>query len=116
MTYPDGSQGILYAAGGVSTESFFLNLRTLTWEPKAEVPFPVANGVSVPFLDSFLIVGGYDYNEHEYLYSILYYNPALDQWDTLDQSTQYAHSKCAAFLVPDSFANCTEYPQDDISK
>ena len=38
VTYPDGASGVLVAGGHSEETSEFLNLQTLTWEPKARLP------------------------------------------------------------------------------
>ena len=85
--------------------SVFLDLETLTWEPKANLPREIKEGTSVPYQDSFLIVGGWSVNRA--LNSIYYYNPSLDEWELLDQRMDFIRENFAAFTVPDSFANCS---------
>ena len=106
VTYPNGDQGILVAGGRYSETSVeFLNLDTQTWEPKQSLPYDIYYGSLVPFQDSFLIVGGYS-NEMGYLDTVFYYNPALDQWDVI-KTMDYERTLFAAYMVPDSFANCS---------
>ncbi len=111
VTYPDGSQGILVAGGldenydGLETVDF-LNLKTLIWEPKQSLPVDIHRGQSVPYLDSFVIAGGVVDATSQSLDSILYYNPALDQWDQIGQMRN-PRNNFAAFLVPDSYAQCS---------
>ena len=105
VTYPDGKQGIL-AAGGSSVTAHFLDLDTLIWEPKQSLPIPIYIGASVPYQDSFLIVGGHIAGEGSDLDTIYYYNPSTDNWDLIGTMT-VGRREFAAFLVPDSFANCS---------
>ena len=113
VTYPDGSQGVLVAGGAdqdynaIDTVEF-LNLRTMVWEPKQNLPTQIRKGQSVPYLDSFVIVGGLNdatSNATEFLDGVLYYNPSLDQWDQVAQM-EYPRYNFAAFLVPDRYAYC----------
>ena len=91
------------AGGDLETSSEFLNLDTLIWEPKQSLPFDIELGASVPFKDSFLIVGG---DSGDYLDTIYYYNPNTDQWELMEQMLKYEREYLAAFMVPDSYANC----------
>ena len=106
VTYPDGTQGILVGGdyNGVTSVEF-LNLETLVWEPRQNLPIDVYGGASVPYQDSFLVVGGYQYNSDEFLDTIYYYNPNVDQWDLI-ANMEYSREFSTAFLVPDSYANC----------
>ena len=112
VTYPNGDKGIL-VAGGVEgegtdglTSTDFLNLETLIWVPKQSLPFDIRYGASVPFQDSFLIVGGFSIGELEgYLQTVYYYDPNLDQWILIERM-DFARERFTAFMVPDSFANC----------
>ena len=84
----------------------FLDLDTLTWAPKQSLPHDLRLADSVPYKDSFLIVGGdEDYDTNDELDTILYYNPTLDEWENLGQLS-VARSRNAAFMVPDSYAGC----------
>ena len=107
MTYPDGSRGIL-AAGGLSENSCeFLDIDTLDgWVPRAALPYGLGHGASVPYNDSFLIVGGFNYNGNYATDEILFYNPERDSWDSMQQSLDDSRTDMPAFLVPDEFANC----------
>ena len=100
----DDSRGILVAGGYNSeTTAEYLNLDTLLWEPRASLPQDVHYGASVPYQDSFLIVGG---NTGSTLETIYYYNPTFDRWDLLYEMN-LGRENLAAFLVPDSYANCS---------
>ena len=106
VTYPDGTKGII-AAGGYYTEKSvdFLDLDTLIWEPRPRMPINIYIGVSVPYQDSFLIVGGYSSDGPNYLDTIYYYNPMTDEFELLGQMMDERET-FAAFLVPDYYANC----------
>lgn len=94
-------------AGGYFSEdtSEFLDLDTLIWSPKASLPYSINSGTSVPWLDSFLIVGG-DSNVESYLDTIYYYDPTSDRWQNIGH-LDYRRRSSAAFLVPDDYANCS---------
>ena len=52
-----------------------INLDTLLWEPKPSLPYDIHYGDSVPFQNSFLIVGGKSLSVSYYLDTIYYFNP-----------------------------------------
>ena len=109
VTYPDGAKGVMIAGGNGAyqdTSAIFLNLDTLVWEPKQDLPVDLAWGASVPYQDSFLIVGGDSDLEDDYLDTIYYYNPSLDQWELMENMIMKRRI-LTAFMVPDSFANCS---------
>ncbi len=105
MTYPDGKQGVLVTGGDDIGSSEFLDLETLIWEPKASLPIDIDSGTSVPYLDSFLFVGGF--SALGQMDTILFYNPGEDRWELLPQRLAYNRTSFPAFLVPDSYALCT---------
>ena len=79
VTYPNGKQGILVAGGISSSEpdatiTNFMDLDTLVLDNKANLPYRMSNGASVPFKDSFLIVGGQQ-NSTGKSDLLWYYNP-----------------------------------------
>ncbi len=84
----------------------FFNLQTLTWKSKQSMPSDIAFGASVPFEDSFLIVGGYSYATAQELDTIYYYNPNTNEWELLSQHLKEMRRKFTAFMVPDTFGNC----------
>ena len=104
VTYPDGTTGILVAGGFYDSSAEFLDIdRMQIWEPRASLPTYIAAGASVPYQDSFLIVGGWDNGGIDTIY---YYNPAIDNWDLLDNLDD-SRDGMAAFMVPDEYANCS---------
>ena len=111
ITNPDGSQGILVAGGAHVTQVEYLDLETLVWEPRSDLPFDIDSGCSVPFQTSFLIVGGYSIDGGSgysgYLDTIFFYDPNVDQWQILDQTLATEKDSFTAFMVPDYFANCS---------
>ncbi len=105
VTYPNGDKGILVGGGDLGQRSVeFLNLDTLIWEPKQSLPYDIGFGASVPFQNSFLIVGG-DAQFRGYLDTVFYYNPDLDEWELI-KTMDYTRRVFAGFMVPDLYANC----------
>ena len=107
VTYPDGTKGVLAAGGDEESTAYFLDMDTLVWEPLQSLPIDIHWGSSVPYRDSFLIVGGNSYDVGDYLDTVYYYNPTFDQWDLLDQRMSLPQERLAAFLVPDDYADCS---------
>ena len=72
VQYSDGSEHIVVTGGCCYTElTEIFNLQTFTWSVGEDLPVAIGYGASVPFEDSFLIVGGYP----DYLDSIYYFYP-----------------------------------------
>ena len=79
---------------------------TLVGQLKQSLPVDITFSASVPYKDSFIIVGGNSDFTRGNLDTIYYYNPSLDDWELLGRM-RYERSQATAFMVPDSFANCT---------
>ena len=58
----------------------------------------IYNAESVPFEDSFLLVGGYDYLQSDYLDTILQYVPANDTW--LELPTKLSNPRADHVVIP----------------
>ena len=71
------------------------------------LPQSVSLGVSVQFRDSFLILGGRNKNSHRELDTIYEFEPDSESWIERDEKMKIARYTFTAFLVPDSYANCT---------
>ena len=102
---PYHSQGILVAGGSHNRQVYFLDLDTLTWEPKQNVPIDMYMAAVIPYRDSVLIAGGHVYGETTELNTIYYYDPALDDWELLATMSE-GRGELVAFMVPDSYVNC----------
>ena len=100
----------LVVAGGLNADwnalssSEELNLESLQWSSGPDLPLPIAFGESVPFRNSFLIVGG----SHGYKFSeaIFGYNAESNGWLRMPQQLKKRRSSFAAFLIPDHVAEC----------
>lgn len=109
VTYPNGDKGILVAGGKTKvTTTEFLNLQTLTWSPKASLPFDISWGSTVEFGQSFAIIGGVSDTRGYELNTILYYDPESDSWRVLDKTLKKPRQQFSAFWVSDEFAKCNE--------
>lgn len=94
-------------AGGNTPLVSFLNLENLIWIPQQSLPYDIHYGASVPYGDSFLIVGGYSNGQFSYLDTIFYFNPETEIFELFDQTLSEPKDQMAAFLVPDNFALCS---------
>ena len=59
------------------------------------LPYPIEAAASVPYKDSFLLVGGYLYDTDEVLDTIIKYNPEDDSWLEMPaklQTPRYWHT------------------------
>ena len=85
-----------------STE--ILDLTTMQWTWGVSLPNPFVAATSVPYKNTFLVVGGsyttgVDYN------TIYEYDPNTDNWFTRAETLTAGRSYAAAFLVPDEAVN-----------
>ena len=106
VEYPDGNRGILVSGGYRETSTIFLNLATLEWESKADLPFDISRHEDVPYGKSVLVFGGSSDNIDEDLDTIYFYDPEVDEWQ-LKGNMKYPKYHFPAFLVPDDYANCS---------
>jgi hypothetical protein len=112
VRYADGRRVVVVAGSYADTKSVeVLDLDENVW--RAGPDLPVATylhaGASVPFGDTFLIVGGYGdglAEERKLLASIIVYDPAAEDWVTLPQQLAEPRAFFTAVLVPDDFAEC----------
>ena len=58
----------------------------------------IYNAESVPFEDSFLLVGGYDNSKYQYLDTILQYIPSSDSW--LELPTKLRTPRADHVVIP----------------
>ena len=80
----------------------------LNWEAKADLPFDIYSAESVPYNNSILVFGGRsnNLNDNKALDTIYYYDPETDEW-LLKGHMKNERYYFPAFLVPDSYANCS---------
>ena len=81
----DGTRQIVVAGGrylaSTSNVTEILDLQTLEWSTGDDLPDDINSGASVPFNDSFLIVGGLD-ADNPPVKSIYYFNPQDQKWES----------------------------------
>ena len=109
---PTGST-VFIVAGGYGDAGYLdsveiLELSSLTWSQGPNLPFPIIRAASVPFGDTFLIVGGISNGDGEELKTILEYDPVEEIWlvrpEELSIGRDYLHAVTA---VNSNFINCS---------
>ena len=104
MTLPSGSQVYVVAGGsnyeGYPVSSEIFDLSSQTWSPGPDLPFPVLFATSVPFGDTFLVVGGI--GDGEYLQSILEFDPVANDWIVRPERLSVGRDDRPAITVVDS--------------
>ena len=69
VTYPNGAKGVLVAGGTGTTSVEFLNLETLIWEPKANLPKEIHFHVLVNVNNTHMVIlGGQDMTDQVYIH------------------------------------------------
>lgn len=101
VQYPNGTRQLVVAGGLHTSFSYGLDLDTLQWTTLPLLPQPISLGASVPYGDSFLIVGGFIQGGAEK--TVYTFDPQLEDWILLPQKLQIGREQTAAFLVPDTF-------------
>ena len=113
VEYSDGRRKIIVTGG--SSSDFLSSTEELdlqnpqTWVPgKMDLPEAWRQGTSVQFKNTFLAIGGQRYDGSSYYYSdfIYEYDTNTDFWITRTERLVSERRHLAAFLVPDSVANC----------
>ena len=111
VTYPDRSRHIV-AAGGYELDDtltyiYDLDLGIGMWRPGPDLPF--LNGASVPYGDTFLVVGGeqnyFPYYDSD-LISEFNPDPSAERWNLRPERLKSSKLYMTAFLVPDDYATC----------
>ena len=105
VEYPGGSKGILVSGGSGEASTIFLNLATMEWEQKANLPFDIYRPEIVPYGKSILIFGGTSDGQNLDLDTIYYYDPEVDEWQLKSHMKSEIYY-FPVFLVPDDYANC----------
>ena len=106
MAYPEESQGILGAGGYDEVTSEFFNIDTLTWEPKASLPYDIRSATSVKYGDGFLVIGGVSLRFGGNLNKVFYYDTVSDSWVGMEMKMDEGRVTFPAFLVSDDYAKC----------
>ena len=71
------------------------------------LPHDIRGGVSVPYQDTLMIVGGYRYQDHSYLDTIYYFDVQEEDWKDVGVRMKIERDEMAAFLVPDHLVDCS---------
>ena len=84
------------ATGALATADIY-SLKQSSWRSGPSLPHPIENAASVPFGDTFLIVGGM--SEAKYLDTIFRYDAENAAWALLDASLSEARVNAVAMMV-----------------
>ena len=101
------SSKIIVAGGSSVSSSEVIDLNDIAsgWSFTGSLPQSLGYGASVPFKDSFLIVGGFtgaQRSVHVYEFDVF-----ADSWITRDERMATDRQVLTAFLIPDNIARCT---------
>lgn len=107
--YPNGNKGILVAGGEDEISTEFLDLDTLTWSAKEDLPIDVHLGASVPYQNGLLIAGGWIASSSVATNNMIFFDPELDSWQVLTVTMNGSRNSFPAFIVPDAYANCFNF-------
>ena len=111
VNYPDGKKKLVVTGGHETVGDTYhnstqiLDLETLEWAPATDLPYTIAYGSSVPFKDTFLVVGGED--DVNYQTAIYQFDLTTNGWITRDEQLVTGRRLFASFLVPDNAVNCS---------
>ena len=107
IVYPNGEEAVVVAGGRDlnTVEIFFPS--SMEWREGPDLPASDRwdAGMSVPFGNTFLIVGGEA--DGDISDRIIKYDVDNDDWIELPQTLTTARADGAAFLVPDNYVTCT---------
>ena len=78
-------------------------MKSLKWTSGPDLPKTGVYGVSVPYKNTFLIVGGIFESSSKSIYQ---FDPNSEGWIRRSEGLQTDKRAMAAFLVPDSAVNC----------
>ena len=93
------------SANGVLQSTEILDLDTMQWSAGPNLPGPRYDAASVPYKNTFLVVGGKD-GGHAVQDTIFEFDPETGDWITRIEQMTLKRSLFAAFMVPDYAVNC----------
>ena len=87
-----------------------MDLETLEWNSvttTSSLPLELMSAISVPFRNSFVVVGGFDVDAPSYHSTAIYeFDPDALEWITRSETLKTGRFKTAAFFVPDDAVKC----------
>ena len=104
VTLADGRKEVVVASGQYTTATQIFSFESQTWRRGQEFPSELGQGRSVPFGDTFLVVGGLSSSYHDTIYK---YNIETEGWDLMPQRLKDTRDQLTAFFVPDDYITCT---------
>ena len=106
-SYTKGKEYVVVAGGFDNTRTWLLDLRVNQWIPGPNLPIDIRYAGVIQLEDTFLIVGGNSVSESRPLADIYEFDPELETWEPRPEKLAHPRDHMAAFLVPNSYANCT---------
>ena len=106
LKYGNGSFELVVTGGERSKLTYIYSFHNDEWRDGPELPvfFELEDAISVPYGDSFLLVGGLD--SSVFRTSIIKYDIDTQNWETLPQTLTLGRFSHAAFLIPDDTVEC----------
>jgi N-acetylneuraminic acid mutarotase len=91
-----------------SSEIFDFDDNSWISGPSVEAVSQLYYSTSIPYENSFLVVGGYDgYDGESNLDTIFYFDATAMEWTTLTRRLKTGRSASTGFMVPQSALNCS---------
>jgi len=96
-----------YTSDYIYSLAEIFDVETEQWR-RASNDFPVfvEQGAAAGFRDSFIVVGGYDDQQNEYLPTIFKYEPESESWTLFGHSLRIPRYDHTLIPVPDTIGNC----------
>ena len=106
VKFKNGPEVVMVAAGDHTNTVEIFNLGTWEWSYHTSWTEYRAGGMSVPYGDTFLVVGG-EISSGDYSTEILWFNLDTEAWETRPEVVPSQTAYSAAFFVPNSYIRCT---------
>lgn len=109
VTYADGSKHLVIAGGRNDGTSTILNLDTMTYRPGPDIPnvLELYYANSVPFGNTFLMVGGTEDGISSRLNTIYEFDTTNENWIVRPETLKTGDWAMTAFMVPDTYVQCS---------
>ena len=108
VTKKDGSRMVIIAGSANDNSTEILNLEEpleeQVWTFGPDLPYELQGGASVQYEDTFIIVGGLSSRRTD---QIIKFDVKTEDWIILPQHLQAPRDIFTAFLIPDSYIECT---------
>ena len=108
VTFNNGSQIVIVAGGYPTKTAEAFDLQEQNWIKIPDLPVvdDLYDGSSVPFGETFLIVGGGDSGNGSEQKTIIQYDPIAENWTIRQEELELERYRFTSFLVPDDYVVC----------